>query len=76
MSLKDLFKKKTAPAETYDPSLLKPAVRASICTGEKVAGFIETDTKRFREVMLIRSGADREAFRKRYGIEGNIETIY
>ena len=73
--LKDLFKKDT-PAESYDPAKLRPAVRASICTGEKVAGFIDLETKRFREVMLIRKPDDLEKFKKQYGIEGEVETIY
>lgn len=73
--LKDLFSK-AAPAESYDPAKQKPAVRASICTGEKVAGFVDLETKKFREVMLIASPDDLEKFRKRYGIEGKIETIY
>ena len=72
---RDLFKKNEA-AEPYDPARLKPVIRSSICTGEKVAGFIELDTKHFREVMLLQSPADLETFRKRYGIRDEIETIY
>jgi hypothetical protein len=73
--LSSLFKK-TAPSETYDPAKLQPAIRASICTGERVAGFIETGTGRFREIMLLRDDADLRSFRKRYGIKGEIKTIY
>ena len=73
--LRQIFKK-DPPAESYDPALFQPAVRSSICTGEKVAGFTETATGRFREIMLIKSEADLEAFRKRYGITGEIRTIY
>lgn len=73
--LKDLFTKQEA-AESYDAARLRPAVRASICTGEKVAGFIDLETKRFREVELIKSPDDLEKFKKRFGIEGKIETIY
>ena len=61
---------------SYDPVLQKPVIRASICTGEKSAGFIELSTGRFREVMLIRSDADLSRFRKQYGIEGKIDTVY
>ncbi len=68
--------KQEAPAESFDPALFKPAVRSSICTGEKVAGFTETATGRFREIMLIKNEADLETFRKRYGITGEIRTIY
>ena len=68
-------KQKQAPA-AYDPELLQPVVRSSICTGEKVAGFREKDTGRFREVCLIRSAADLDAFKRKYGIEGDLPTIY
>ena len=68
-------KPKQAPA-AYDKETLEPVVRSSICTGEKVAGFRERDTGRFREVSLIRSAVDLDAFQKKYGIEGEIPTIY
>ena len=68
-------KPKQAPA-AYDKALLEPVVRSSICTGEKVAGFRERDTGRFREVSLIRSAADLDAFKAKYGIEGELRTIY
>ena len=70
------LKQKKAPAEAYDRARLEPVIRNSICTGEKVAGFREKDTGRFREVSLIRSAADLDAFREKYGIEGEIPTIY
>ena len=69
-------KRKTTSAETYDRERLEPVIRSSICTGEKVAGFRERETGRFREVALIRSEADLDAFRQRYGIEGEIPTVY
>ena len=53
-----------------------PAIRCSICTGEQVAGFRNGQTGRFEEVMLIRSPADLEEFKQRYGISGEIEKIY
>ena len=68
-------KQKKAPT-AYDRERLEPVIRSSICTGEKVAGFREKDTGRFREVSLIRSAADLDAFQKKYGIEGEIPTIY
>ena len=70
------LKQKKAPVAAYDRTLLEPVVRSSICTGEKVAGFREKETGRFREVALIRSPADLEAFQQKYGIEGEIPTIY
>ncbi len=71
-----LFRRKAAPRELYDPEELTPVIRSSICTGEKTAGFRENGTGRFREVMLISSPADLAAFRERYNITGDIETIY
>ena len=61
---------------TYDRSRLDPVIRASICTGEKVAGFRDRQTGHFSEVMLIRTDADIQHFRQMYGITGPIETIY
>ena len=76
MSMKSLFhKQKKAGSETYDPAIYTPVIRASICTGEKVAGFRGRDGK-VHEVMLIRSDKDLEAFRKQYRIDGDIETVY
>ncbi len=71
-----LFSKKNAPKKAYDPAVLTPVIRASICTGEKTAGFRETGTGKIREVMVLRSDADLEQFRREYGITGEIETIY
>ena len=70
------LKQKKAPVEAYDANRLEPVIRSSICTGEKVAGFREKETGRFREVSLIRTPDDLAAFKKKYGIEGDIPTIY
>ncbi len=64
------------PKQKYDPAVLMPVIRASICTGEKTAGFKELATGRFREVMLITGPRDLDAFRREYGIEGEIKTEY
>ena len=61
---------------TYDPSKEEPVIRASICNGERVAGFRATDTGSFHEVMLVKSDADVDDFRMRYGITGDIRVIY
>ena len=72
----NLFKKhKKSSAEAYDPALFTPVIRASICTGEKVAGFRDAEGH-VREIMLIRNEKDLEEFRRTYGIRGEIETIY
>ena len=53
----------------------KPIIRASICTGEKTAGFRDIKTGRFREVMLIRSPKDLDEFMEKYGLD-SIDTEY
>ena len=69
-------KSKSETVYVYHPEQESPAVRSSICTGEKVAGFREKETGRFREVSLIRSPADLDAFKQKYGITDEIPTIY
>ena len=70
------FKRKQGPKGSYDRENKKPVIRASICTGEQVAGFKDLKTGAFEEVMLIRDTADLLAFKERYGIEGDIEKFY
>ena len=67
---------KGAGIEEYDHERLCPAIRSSICTGEKVAGFRNKETKVFTEIMLVSSDKDLEAFKDRYGITGDIEVFY
>ena len=69
-------KEKKGPATAYDTEKLEPVIRSSICTGEKVAGFREKETGRFREVSLICSPADLDEFKRKYGIEGEVPVIY
>lgn len=69
-------KKKSSISMSYDLNVNVPVIRCSICTGEQVAGFKNLSDGRFEEVMLIRSSADLEEFRERYGITGDIEKIY
>lgn len=63
-----LFKKEPE-RKNYDRENLKPVLKCSICNGEQVAGFKDVHTGKFNEVMLIRSGADLDAFKKQYGVE-------
>ena len=60
----------------YDEKIRRPAIRSSICTGEKVAGFENLETGKFEEIQLIQSPKDIEDFKKRYGIQGDLKTIY
>ncbi|MDE7327346.1 MAG: aspartate dehydrogenase [Lachnospiraceae bacterium] len=62
-----MFKRKRT-AEPYDKETLKPTIRASICTGEQVAGFKNLTTGKFTEIMVIRNRRDMEEFLLRYGI--------
>lgn len=70
-----LFKKKTI-TKTYDRENKKPVIKASICTGEQVAGFKDIHTGRIEEVMLIRSQSDLAYFKDMYGIEEEIAKEY
>lgn len=65
-----MFLKKTKK-DTYDKENLKPVIRSSICTGEKVAGFKNIQTGKFTDVMLIRSDKDMKEFMKRYDVSEN-----
>lgn len=55
--------------EDFDRENLKPVIMASICTGEKVAGFVDVRTKAFKEVMLIKSDKDIKTFAENYGLK-------
>ena len=59
-----MFRKRVPKAE-YDKESQKPVIRASICTGEQVAGFKDIHTGKFTEVMLIRNQKDLEEFAKK-----------
>lgn len=67
--------RKGAPARTYDPEKEKPVIRASICTGERVAGFRDRRSGTFHDVMLIRNQKDLDEFLRMYGLE-EIDTEY
>ena len=50
-------------------------IKASICTGERVAGFKSRADGHFTEVMLITSDTDLMVFKNAYGID-EIKTEY
>ncbi|MDO4333981.1 MAG: aspartate dehydrogenase [Eubacteriales bacterium] len=62
------WKKKEAAVQTFDREKEIPVIRSSICTGEQVAGFKDKNSGHFREIMCIRSQADRDRFLSDYGI--------
>ena len=70
-----LFKKKSV-LQSYDKENKKPVIKASICSGEQVAGFKDIHTGKIEEIMLIRSEADLDNFKKMYGINEKIEKEY
>ena len=71
-----MFFKRKKKQHSYDSGRKKPVIRASICNGEQVAGFMDLRTGGFEEICLIRNNADLEKFREQYGIVGDIEKIY
>ena len=62
------WRKRRQP-EPYDKTGKTPVLRASICTGEQVAGFRDEGTGRFEELMLIRDEADLREFLARYSVD-------
>ena len=62
-------RKKKVPKIDFDKTGKRPVIRASICTGEQVAGFKDIHTGKFEEVMLIRNESDRRAFMEMYDID-------
>ena len=71
-----MFFKKKIENKPYDKSIKKPAIKASICNGEQIAGFKDLSTGAFEEVMLIKNQEDLASFKKIYGITEEIEKIY
>ena len=70
------FRRNNNRVEAYDKERLYPAIRSSICTGEKVAGFKNIETGSFTEITLVTSDKDIEDFKNRYGITGEVEVFY
>ena len=69
-------RKKKIEKKSYDRENMKPILHASICTGETVAGFKNRRTGKFEEVMLVKSEADKELFKKIYDITDDLPTEY
>lgn len=65
------FGKKKELKIEYDSSSEEPALKTSICTGEKVAGFVDISTRKFRDVMLIKNDAELEVFCSACGIDSS-----
>ena len=70
-----LFSKKKKDSLSFDAEHEYPVIRSSICTGEKVAGFKDKDTGKFRDIMLIRNDSELEDFKNMCGVD-NIKVEY
>ncbi|MCR5594199.1 MAG: aspartate dehydrogenase [Saccharofermentans sp.] len=68
-------KKKPIDIYRYNKQTEVPAVKSSICTGEKTAGFLEVNTGKYRDIMLVESDADIEVFKSACGVD-EVKEIY
>ena len=71
-----LFSRRKEAAPQFPPEQYEPVLRCSICTGEQVACMRERESGHLREIMLIRDAEDLEAFRRNYGVTGEIRKVY
>ncbi|MDO4298864.1 MAG: aspartate dehydrogenase [Lachnospiraceae bacterium] len=62
-------KKKQKQKPSFDKTGKYPVIRASICTGEKVAGFKSVSDGKFEELMLIRNDRDLREFLETYDVK-------
>lgn len=62
-------KRKNQKPLNYDKTGKIPVIRASICTGEKVAGFKEPESGKFEDLMLIRNEGDLKEFLRLYDVK-------
>lgn len=71
-------KRKTEPVlPDYDLTAFEPVIRASICTGEKVACMRERESGKLHELMLVRTDEDLQRFCRAYGLETEeLRTVY
>ena len=71
-------RKKTEPAfPAFSLEEYEPVIRSSICTGERVACMRDRESGRLREVMLLRTDADLDAFCRAYGLTADkIKIVY
>jgi len=69
--------KESYPHLDFDPEIEEPAVRKSICTGETTVGFLRRGTKHFRDVQVVRTQTEIDAFCRAVGQDpSTIKTIY
>lgn len=63
-----MFGRKKTEGIRYDAAVEQPAVKTSICTGERVAGFLNKTTRSFRDHTLIRNDAELMEFCRACGV--------
>lgn len=68
-----LFSKKQKKAKkvVYDKTGKKPVIRASICTGEQVAGFKDLKSGKFEDLMVLHSDEDLKQFLDMYDVKAD-----
>ena len=70
-------KKEDNSRDAGQPSGMEPVIRASICTGEKVAGFQDPSSGHVEDRMLLRTPQDLDEFCRKYHVKKEeIRTIY
>lgn len=62
------WKKKMEKA-AYDKTGKKPVIRASICTGEQVAGFKDLKSGKFEDLMVLHGYEDLKKFLEMYDVK-------
>ena len=62
-------RRKKISVVSYDKSGKLPVIRSSICTGEHVAGFKDSASGKFEELMLIRNDKDLQEFLRKYQVD-------
>ena len=62
-------RRKKISVVSYDKSGKIPVIRSSICTGKQVAGFKDSASGKFEELMLIRNDKDLQEFLRQYQVD-------
>lgn len=62
-------KKNTHAHGSFNSAKEKPVIVQSICTGEKTLCFIDRETRRKREVGLVKGDSDLASYAKEYGFD-------
>ncbi len=71
-----LFGKKKRETLLYDRERQVPAIRKSICTAEMTAGFLDRETGKFEDVMLVEGEAGIREFMELCGTRERPEIFY